>query len=290
MIRQILVFVWFMTAVTSANAQLVHDSIKVGKKYRTFHFNRPKGKSDNFSLVFVLHGSGGNGLDMMKSTSNMLLKTPDEKVLFVYPDGYKRYWNECRKAASSLANKMNINEEDFFLAMIQYFKTRYEINEDQVFAVGTSGGGHMCYKLALVMPKKIRAITAIIANLPAADNMDCTEAKVALPVMIVNGTDDPLNKYEGGMMQSGDFVMGNVRATEKSFRYFAELAGYHNEPIKTLLEDTDVEDGKKIERYTYKEKGQPEVTLLKVIGGKHDYPNDIDVHLEAWQFFKRQLQ
>lgn len=140
------------------------------------------------------------------------------------------------------------------------------------------------------MPKKIRAITAIIANLPAADNMDCTEAKVALPVMIVNGTDDPLNKYEGGMMQSGDFVMGNVRATEKSFRYFAELAGYHNEPIKTLLEDTDVEDGKKIERYTYKEKGQPEVTLLKVIGGKHDYPNDIDVHLEAWQFFKRQLQ
>jgi len=27
-----------------------------------------------------------------------------------------------------------------------------------------------------------------------------------------------------------------------------------------------------------------------VINGKHDYPNDIDVHLEAWSFFKRQLQ
>lgn len=289
MIRQIFVFILFLT-VTSANGQLIHDSIKVDKKYRTFHFNRPKARSDNFSLVFVLHGSGGTGLDMMKSTSNMLLKTADEKVLFVYPDGYRRYWNECRKAASSMANRININEEDFFLGMIQYFKTKYGINDNQVFAVGTSGGGHMCYKLALVLPKKIRAITAIIANLPAVDNMDCVEAKVALPVMIVNGTDDPLNKYEGGMMQSGDFIMGNVRSTEKSFRYWAELAGYHNEPMKTLLEDTDVEDGKKIERYTYKEKGQPEVTLLKVIGGKHDYPNDIDVHLEAWEFFKRQMQ
>lgn len=289
MLRQILVFVLFLTAV-SANGQLIHDSIKVDKKYRTFHFNLPKARADNFSLVFVLHGSGGTGLDMMKSTSNLLLKTADEKVLFVYPDGYKRYWNECRKAASSMANKININEEDFFLGMIHYFKTKYGINDNQVFAVGTSGGGHMCYKLALVLPKKIRAITAIIANLPATDNMDCAEAKVALPVMIVNGTDDPLNKYEGGMMQSGDFIMGNVRSTEKSFRYWAELAGYHNEPMKTLLEDTDVEDGKKIERYTYKENGQPEVTLLKVIGGKHDYPNDIDVHLEAWEFFKRQMQ
>ena len=59
--------------------------------------------------------------------------------------------------------------------------------------------------------------------------------------------------------------------------------------MMTKLDDTDPSDGKNIERYTYKEKGHPEVTLLKVINGKHDYPNDIDVHVEAWNFFKRQL-
>jgi polyhydroxybutyrate depolymerase len=26
--------------------------------------------------------------------------------------------------------------------------------------------------------------------------------------------------------------------------------------------------------------------LLKVIGGKHDYPGDINVHRYAWEFFK----
>jgi polyhydroxybutyrate depolymerase len=147
----------------------------------------------------------------------------------------------------------------------------------------------MCYKLALTMPGKIRAITAIIANLPDPENMDCTEAGVPLPVMIINGTDDPLNRYEGGMMETPTFRMGRVRSTEKTFHYWSGLAGYQGEPVKQLLPDRDPGDGKTIERYTYKSPGRPEVVLLKVIGGKHDYPNDIDAHVEAWEFFKRQL-
>lgn len=269
--------------------QVITDSLSIGGNYRTFHFNQTTVPKSNASLVFVLHGSGGSGKDMMGSTTNLLLRTASENVLFVYPDGYKHYWNECRKAATSLANKLDIDEASFFNGMITYFKSRYGVNDGQVFAVGTSGGGHMCYKLAMTMPGKIKAITAIVANLPDSDNMDCSEAKVPIPVMIVNGTRDPLNKYEGGMMRSGDFIMGNVRSTDKTFQYWSELAGYQGSPQKTLLPDNDPADGKTIEQYTFKKAGKPEVTLLKVIGGKHDYPNDIDVHVEAWKFFKRQL-
>ena len=60
--------------------------------------------------------------------------------------------------------------------------------------------------------------------------------------------------------------------------------------MKESLPDTDPADGKIIERYTFKSEGKPEVVLLKIIGGKHDYPNDIDIHVEAWEFFKRQLK
>jgi polyhydroxybutyrate depolymerase len=119
--------------------------------------------------------------------------------------------------------------------------------------------------------------------------MDCVEAHIAVPVMIVNGTADPLNKYEGGMMQSGEFIMGNVRSTDRTFQYWAGLAGYKGPPVKSSIPDHDPADGKTIEQYTYQEKGKPEVVLLKVIGGKHDYPGDIDVHVAAWQFFKRQI-
>ncbi len=286
----ILIFLALIISISAIHAQVIKDSIQIEGNYRSFQFMKPNGPRTNGSLVFVLHGSGGSANEMMKATSNLLQKTASENVLFVYADGYKHYWNECRKASTALANKLNIDEEGFFMGMIGYFKSRYNVSEQKVFAVGTSGGGHMSYKLAMTIPKKIRAVTAIIANLPDTDNIDCSEAKLAIPIMIVNGTADPLNKYEGGMMQLGNNVMlGNVRSTDRTFRYWADLAGYKGDPLKSDVADNDPSDGKTIERYTYKEKGKPEVVLLKVIGGKHDYPNDIDVHVEAWEFFKRQL-
>ncbi len=239
--------------------------------------------------MFIIHGSGGNGKNMIKRTSNLAQRLDSENLVLVYPNGYKNYWNECRKSANSEANMIDIDEAAYFNCMIKYFQSKYKISDQKVFAAGTSGGGHMCYKLAMTMPGKFKAVTAIIANLPDNDNLDCSESKVAIPIMIINGTDDPLNPYQGGMMQSGTFIMGNVRSTDRTFQYWASLAGYEGDPLKEPVPDTDPTDGKTIERYTYKEIGKPEIVLLKVIGGKHDYPNDIDVHVEAWEFFKRQL-
>jgi polyhydroxybutyrate depolymerase len=91
------------------------------------------------------------------------------------------------------------------------------------------------------------------------------------------------------MMEMPNFKMGTVRSTDRTFQYWASLAGYSGTPVKENVSDDDPSDGKTIERYTYKKPGKPEVVLLKVIGGKHDYPNDIDVHVEAWTFFKRQM-
>lgn len=273
----------------AAKAQLISDSLEVENHFRSFHFNEPTNNKKNKSLIFVLHGSGGNGKQMMASAKKLDQLSSSENLLVVYPNGYKRYWNECRKAATTPPNLENINEEAFFAAMIQYFKKQYRINTKNVFVVGTSGGGHMAYKLAMTLPEKIKAITAIVASLPDPSNFDCIEKKVAKPVLIVNGTADSLNRWEGGKIRLGNGVnMGMICSTEKSFQYWSDLAGYIGEPSKETLPDTDPSDQKTIERYQFRAKGKPEVTLLKVIGGKHDYPGDIDVHVEAWSFFKRQ--
>ena len=237
----------------AAKGQIMHDSIRVAGQYRSFHFLKPAGP--NPTLVFVLHGSGGGGLQIRTSPANV----------------------------------ENIDENAFFGAMLAYFDRNYRHNPKRVFAVGTSGGGHMAYKLALTMPERFRAITAIIANLPDTANLDCPEKRVAMPVLIINGTADSVNPYEGGEVNLGPAVkMGTVRSTDRTFGYWASLAGYSNTPTKTTLPDTDPNDGKTVEQYTFSQPGQPEVTLLKVLGGRHDYPNDINVYLTAWAFFKRQ--
>ena len=267
-------------------AQVINDSLWIDGHYRSFHFNKPPVSNTKASLIFVLHGSGGNGLKSMKSASKLMALAESEHILMVFPDGYKKNWNECRKNAPAAANVENIDENAFFSQMIDYGVANYKINPARVFAIGTSGGGHMVYTLAMTMPEKFKGITAIVANIPVPDNMDCVEKKMPMPVMIVNGTNDQTNPYNGGISSKNK---GLVRSTDESFHYLATLDGYNGGPTMEALPDTDPTDGKTIEKYTYSQKGKPEVVLLKVVNGEHNNPKDIDVYLESWSFFKRQL-
>ena len=272
-----------------SNAQFLSDSFLIDSHYRTFHFKKPSPLNTKSSLIFILHGSGGSGERIMQRAEKLEVIAERENILMIYPDGYKNYWNECRKMATSVANLENIDENSFFNKMIDYFISKYQISSDHIFAIGTSGGGHMAYKLAITMPERFKAITAIIANLPDTSNMDCIESKSPMSVMIINGTSDTLNPYEGGEMRTSTVKLGKVRSTDETFKYWAAMDGYKGKPKKENLPDTDPTDGKTIEKYSFKKNRKREVVLLKVINGKHDYPNDIDVYLEAWSFFKRQI-
>jgi polyhydroxybutyrate depolymerase len=272
-----------------SNAQLVLDSLSIEGHYRVFAYNPNKSIKPGASLVFAMHGSGGEPLGFARSAAKLEAKSEAENLVMVYPAGYKRYWNECRKASTALANTANLNEEAFFSAMIEYFKKKYQINPSHVFATGLSGGGHMAYKLALTMPGKIKAVSAVVANLPTQENMDCAYAGVPIAVMITNGTADETNPYNGGEVKTPGVTLGTVRSTEQSFEFWAKLDGYSGEPEKSLMPDADTSNNVTTEKYSYHQKGKPEVTLLKVINGKHEFPKDFDVYEESWKFFKRQM-
>ena len=275
----------YFTRRVEKNKSIVDDSIRIEGYWRSFHFRKPNVKSKGFSLVFVMHGSGGSGPAMMKRVPDFDGIADQEKMIAVFPSGYKNFWNECRKKSTAEANAIDINEQAFFQGMINYFVKKYGIDREKVFAVGTSGGGHMAFKLGLTMPAAFKAITAIVANLPDTNNIDCTASGIPVNVMIVNGTEDKTNPYMGGEVILGSGNFGFVRSSERTLQYWADLAGYTGAPTKTLLPDLDPKDGKRIEAYSYSG-GNKEVVLLKVIGGKHDYPGDINVHRYAWEFFK----
>ncbi|HTD95073.1 MAG TPA: PHB depolymerase family esterase [Chitinophagaceae bacterium] len=284
-----ILFLFGILLFQSSQAQVIDDSLQIEGIYRSFHFNQPAKPLKNASLIFILHGSGGTGSGAMQRTQKLEALSATENFLVVYPDGYKHYWNECRKYSTAQANKIDINENAFFTAMIEHFVKDFGIDPKKIFAGGFSGGGHMVYKLALTMPAAVRAFTAVVANMPDSASLDCGEARRPIPIMIINGTEDATNPYNGGEMFVDNSSFGVVRSTEKTFAYWATLAGYTGAPQKKQLPDTDPSDKKTIESYSYTQKGKPEVTLLKVVGGHHDYPNDIDVWVEAWKFFKRQL-
>jgi polyhydroxybutyrate depolymerase len=286
--KKIACFILLLINFLEGKAQVITDSVLVENYYRTFHFNKPQQQTKDYDLVFVLHGSGGDGRGMIKPAANLENESGKEHIFLVYPDGYKKYWNECRKAATSLANLQNINEQAFFEAMMRYFKEHYQVNNRYFFAIGLSGGGHLTYKLALTMPDKCKAISAVVANLPDTENLDCEELKKPIAVLIINGTKDSVNPYEGGEMRVNGNSYGTVRSTERTFQYWAGIAGYKGQPVRKEIPDTSTFNNQTITKFTYQAKGKPEVTLLKVEGGGHAFPGDIDAFTESWQFFKRQ--
>src|SRR4051812_27636005 len=98
MLRSTVILLVFFSSL--AQAQVVTDSLLIEGHYRTFHYKNP-GNEGRTNLMFVMHGSGGDGISMMHSTQKLEDQSKAENLLLVYPDGYKRYWNECRKAATS---------------------------------------------------------------------------------------------------------------------------------------------------------------------------------------------
>jgi len=289
-LKAVLIFSFiFILSISLGYAQLQSDSILVDGHYRSFHYQKPAPPSTRETLVFVMHGSGGEGRQMLRHTTQLEAMASKENMLIVYPDGYKRFWNECRSMSTAEANKIDINEQSFFESMIVFFHKRFAIKEDQVFAAGFSGGGQMAYKLAITMPDRFRAVAAIVANMPDSAYCDCTEKRIPVSVLIINGTEDPVNPYNGGEMFVSNASFGVVRSTEASFRYWSHLAGYVDQPVQVQLPDTDTADHRIIQSFEYSAAGKPEVNLLKVIGGRHDYPRDIDVYEYVGQFFRRQL-
>lgn len=263
------------------------DSLLIGGHYRTFHFAPPKAHA---TVVFVLHGSGDNGRAFAQHLSSLPPLTKYHELALVYPDGYKTYWNECRKAANTPPNVENIDEQAFFEGMLAYLHRRYRTDDGRALALGFSGGGQMAYKLALTMPDRFRAIVAIVANLPTPENLDCGEARRPVAVMIINGTADSVNPYAGGEVQAANLVLGQVRSTDDTFRYWADLNGYTGQPTVRALPDPDPSNNEHLERLAYEDRRRPDVVLMKVIGGQHRFPQDFDVAEAAAAFFRRQLR
>lgn len=281
--------IFILCTCLSAFSQVKTDSLLVDGHYRSFHFHQPQTGTAKRQLLFVLHGSGGNGEQMMQPAASLQALAEKEGLLLVYPDGYKRYWNECRREATSEANKEDINEQAFFHAMLRYFGKNYRLQQPQFFVIGLSGGGHMAYKLAMTMPDQCRGISAVVANVPDTSNLDCAEARKPVAVMISNGTEDQLNPYTGGRMIMNGASWGDVRSSQRSFQYWAGLAGYKGQPMTEALSDPDPANGQTITRHAYRLPGKPEVVLLQVNGGGHTFPKDVDIFLESWAFFKREL-
>jgi polyhydroxybutyrate depolymerase len=218
-----------------------------------------------------MHGSDGNGAQMRIASGYGFERLADEHGFAVaYPDGHEGYWNACNIVGDYAANKRNLDDVGFLTALADKLANDIGIDQRRVFATGISRGGHMAFRLAIEAPARFRAVAAIAANVPTPDNFKCRPSESGTSsVMIMNGTKDPLNPFEGGEVKFfGLLHRGTVRSSRESAQYFADLNKIITAP-QGLESQASV--GMSTERLLW-QKDTKQVELVAIHGGGHVIP------------------
>jgi polyhydroxybutyrate depolymerase len=198
----------------------------VGGRERTFIEYVPKTLKPGAPLLFVLHPSGGDAASMRQYSNYEFDELADKHgFLVVYPDGFDNTWNDCRRGSPFSSKRLKIDDAGFVKSLLNHEVTAHEVDRKRVFAAGWSNGAQLAYRLALEYPDDFAGVAAISASVPVKENLDCGQADKPIPVMIVNGTADPINPFRGGMVNLGGAMLGNVLSSEDTAKYWAKLLG-----------------------------------------------------------------
>jgi polyhydroxybutyrate depolymerase len=253
------------------SGHLAEGSIESDGRVRTYLTYVPQGVAPGAPLVIAMHGSGGSARQMRGATGFGFERLADQhKFVVVYPNGFEGYWNACNVVGEYSANTLNIDDVAFLTALVDKLAGEAGINRERVFAMGLSRGGHMAFRLALEAPARFRAVTAVAANVPAPENFKCKPAGATSSVMIMNGTADPLNPFDGGEVRLYGFIgRGTVLSSRASAEYFVTLNAIASEPQST---STPVADGFRVVRSVWRNDSPVEVELVAIQGGGHVIP------------------
>jgi len=137
--------------------------------------------------------------------------------------------------------------------------------------------------------------------LPAKDNMSCGPGSLPIPVMMMNGTDDPVVPYRGGRTGGGTQTQGNVMSVPQTAQYFAKLNGDEVMPEIVKLPHQNDSDPTWVEQASWTGEGKASVILYTIHAGGHlipqpyyRYPNivgrmtkDLDAPAVIWDFFSK---
>ena len=280
--------------VTVYAAEPVASEITVDGVARTFLIYIPPGSDKNIPapLLFVLHGSAGNGEVMMTVTQRGFERIADkEKFIVVYPDALERRWNE---------QDGTVDDAGFLLAIVDKLAAESRVDKKRVYMAGISNGGMMAQRMACEYSDRVAAIATVAGTMPAGMATVCKPSR-PVPVMVIHGTKDPIVPWGGGAV-AGFEEFGKVVSAAETARFWASRNLCKGASLVMNETDRDPQDGTRVRLERFSDcSNKADVTLVAIEGGGHTWPGgyqylpepfigktskDIDANALIWNFFK----
>lgn len=240
---------------------------------RSYELYVPESLNPNPDVIFALHGGGGDPGKMMGLTYGAFDRLADKHgFLVVYPAGVDNQWNDGREVPDSRAHSEKLNDTGFLLAIQDRLKQDYGIR--RTFFTGISNGGFMSFRMGCEYPERVDGIAPVTANLSVYLYDRCKATGV--PLLVINGTEDPLVPYDGGFVEVLGKKRGAIRSTDDSIRFWLKANGCAvpsdlNEALSETIDEKDDDTVAKILNF----RCRIPIELIRIEGGGHTWPSGL---------------
>jgi polyhydroxybutyrate depolymerase len=298
MIRSI-VFLLVLTCAGAASA----ETIKVGQTTRHYSAQFPELKLA--PLVIVLHGNTQTGADMVTRTAWPTV-AKRENFAVVFPDGLNHSWADLRpdNLRAGRVPPHGTDDVAFITKLAEKFIADGSADPKRIYITGISNGGAMTMTLVCKRADLFAAAASVIMNLTEQSASACHPSR-PLPILMMNGTADPLIPYNGGRGTSR-FAVDGFWSADKTLAFWRKNNGCDAKATTTDLADSDTADRSTVTRIDSNCPAGRDVVLYRVNDGGHRMPgsadarfprlantflgpqnHDIDGAETIWAFFKK---
>ncbi len=221
---------------------------------RSYLLHVPPGLKGPAPLLLALHGGGGNAAQFERWTKFSQL-ADREGFLVAYPEGLGHNWNDGRQDVQARAFREKVDDVAFLRAVVEDIPN---VDRTRVYATGASNGGFMASRLGIEAPDVFAAIAPVIGGIPLG-----FKPSKPMPVLVIQGTEDPLVPYGGGEVNAFGSARGRLIPTEEAIQLWRSVNECQEGQVTSI--DT-VDDGCRVEVSDW-----GPVQFYKVIGGGHTW-------------------
>ena len=214
-----------LAAMLAADAATA-ETLDIGGVKRTFKARLPASKPA--PLVIVLHGNTQTGDDMATRTSWPAVARR-EGFGVVFPDGLNRAWADLRPDTKRAGRTPPKGTDDvgFVVRLIGKYVADGTADPKRIYVTGVSNGGAMTMTMICARADLFAAAASVIINLTDESATACHPSR-PVPMLMMNGTADPLIPYQGGR-GSQPLFGGRILVDVANLRFLARCQRLRNQ-------------------------------------------------------------
>jgi len=253
---------------------------------REFYLHIPNNLPSNSPIVYVLHGWGGSGANMMYMTGFNILSDQNNFAV-CYPTALVD--GDNGNSGLTSWNTSGLSDVNFLHALNDSLTNHYQFDQNKIFATGFSYGAEMSFHLARCQVSNIfDAIAPLAGSIFEYMNI-CDNPSTHIPVFVLHGTNDNVVNYNGGYFPNygpylsapdivDEFVIHNSCTLDTSY---------------TLLDLNNDNNTTDVEKYNNLNNGN-KVWFYTINNGTHSWfdvapwgNDDFWASEEIWNFFSQ---